>query len=325
MLPEWAETNNINGCHILYGGFNPLWEAGAAERSVASQLADRLGAGHAVIVPTWYDPVDVVEYVNQLKADSVYICSLTDPFGPIAGYADQLDSEVNYFGYTDNGIAYDFWAAMCNRKFKHYTVEELLPTKFNYLFLNYNRKPHYHRVNLVNALKEHDIFKSGCISLGGQYYINDDNSYADYGANDVADQIEIPNDIYSLGKIELWQQHFLNIVSETEFTPTSCFSSEKIWKPIIGLRPFIINGNPKIYTWLQDRGFDCFEDLFPVDRLKTFTNTNDTHVAIIDSLQFLQKENLEKLYNSIYNRLLANKNLFNEYSSDQSNFEFNFK
>jgi hypothetical protein len=65
--------------------------------------------------------------------------------------------------------------------------------------------------------------------------------------------------------------------------------------------------------------------LFPVSKLKTFTNTNDTHVAIIDSLRFLQKENLEKLYDSIYNRLLANKNLFNEYSSDQSNFKFNFK
>ena len=166
MLPEWAETNNINGCHILYGGFNPQWEAGAAERNVVNQLADRLGFGHAVVVPTWYDPIDVVAYINTLKVDTVYICSLTDPYGPIAGYAEQLNCAVKYFGYTNTGLSYDFWAVMCNRKFKHYTVEELLPTKFNYLFLNYNRKPHYHRVNLVDAFRKYDFFKMcECFSL----------------------------------------------------------------------------------------------------------------------------------------------------------------
>jgi hypothetical protein len=325
MLPEWAETTVVNGCHVLYGGFNPRWESGAAERSIVNQLANKLGPGHAVVVPTWYSPVDVLEYIKQLDITSVYICSLTDPYGPIIGFSDQFECSVKYFGYTDIGIAYDFWAVICGKKFKRYCAEELLPTKFDYLFLNYNRKPHSHRINLVNALKEHNLFETGCVSLGGEYYINDSNSYVEHGANDVADSIEIPNDIYSLGRIDLWQQHFLNIVSETEFTPNGYFSSEKIWKPIIGLRPFIVNGNPKIYQWLQERGFDCFEDLFPVEKLKNFTNFNDTHATIINSLKNLQKENLSKLYSSIYNRLLSNKQLFNEYSSDQANFEHNFK
>ena len=153
------------------------------------------------------------------------------------------------------------------------------------------------------------------VSLEGKYTVEENVDYEKYGAGDVVDSLTIPNDIYSLGRLDLWQQHFLNIVSETEFTPDSYFVSEKTFKPIIGLRPFIINGNPKIYTWLQQAGFDCFEDLFPVKQLMTQTNADTCHRLIIETIKQLQKENLEKIYQEIYPRLLFNKHQFTQYAT----------
>jgi hypothetical protein len=60
----------------------------------------------------------------------------------------------------------------------------------------------------------------------------------------------IPHDIHSLGNLDIWQQHFLNVVGETEFMHwDNMFISEKTWKPILGLRPFVINGQTKIYQY----------------------------------------------------------------------------
>jgi hypothetical protein len=318
MLPEWAETNNINGCYILYGGFNPRWAAGHAEREVVNRLANRLGTGYAVVVPTWYDPIDVVQYINQLDVKQVYICSLTDPFGPITGFESSINCEVKYFGYTPDN-KFDFWAYLCNSKFKKYNNKDLLPTEFNHLFLNYNRKPHGHRIGLVTELEQNNLLEYGIVTLGEKYAIKETDDYKEYGSDDVVDNIKIPNDIYSLGRLDIWQRHFLNIVSETEFTPTSYFLSEKTFKPIIGLRPFIINGNPKIYSWLLDAGFDCFEDIFPINKLQQQTNTYQTHQLITSVIKDLLNSDLNSLYQKIYSRCLYNQNHFYEYAKSFQN------
>lgn len=319
MLPVWAEKNTIQGCHILYGGFNPAWAAGSLERQTVNTLAAQLGPKTAVVVPTWYDPLDVVEYINALDINHVYICSLTDPLGPIEGFVAQIKCPVTFFGYTLSGIKFDFWASACIKNFKQYTEQQLQPTKFDFLYLNYNRKPHPHRRQFVCALEANDLVSSGCISLGeSNYVVEETDSYAMWGANDVVDAITVPNDIYSIGRLDIWQRAFINIVSETEFTPHSCFLSEKTFKPIIGLRPFIINGNPQIYRWLQDVGFDCFEDLFPIQKLINCTNTNETHQLIIDCLKLYRHQDWNAIYTSIYPRLLKNKGLFNEYAANIS-------
>ena len=319
MLPEWAETTTIQDCHILYGGFNPVWVAGKFERHVVNTLAKQLSDRTAIVVPTWYDPLDVVEYINTLDVDQIYIGSLTDPFGPIVGFVDQIKCPVKFFGYTNQGIKFDFWAVVCAENFKQYTEHDLRPTQFKFLYLNYNRKPHPHRTKFVEQLEINDLVHAGCITLGNsKYSITEDDSYATWGANDVVDSIAIPNDIYSLGRLDIWSQSFINIVSETEFTPHSCFLSEKTFKPIIGLRPFIINGNPNIYNWLQQAGFDCFADLFPVDKIINCTNTAQAHDLIIDCLKFYQDKDWASIYKSIYPRLLKNKEHFNEYSRNNT-------
>ena len=166
--------------------------------------------------------------------------------------------------------------------------------------------------------------------MGNSKYTVSDNEddYLDFGANDVVGDVGIPNDVYSLGKLEIWNTSFINVVSETQYEfSENVFLSEKIFKPIIGLRPFIVNGSPGIYRLLKRAGFDCFDDLFPVKILGNENHNTtwkfDNHRCIIETLINFKNKNLIELYNQIKPRLLYNRELFYEYASNQSiNFKF---
>ena len=170
----------------------------------------------------------------------------------------------------------------------------------------------------------------GCVSLGNSARtVNDQHAnYKEYGADDVVGDVGIPNDIYSLGQLEIWNKSFINVVSETQYEySTNVFLSEKIFKPIIGLRPFVINGSPGIYRILKRAGFDCFEVLFPIDILsnENFNNGRkfNNHKHIIEALNNIKDTNLLEIYNQLRPRLLYNQKLFYEYASNQSiNFKF---
>jgi hypothetical protein len=321
MLPEWAGTKQIGRCRILYGGFDPQWAAGQLEREVVDQLATYISDKYpeqstAIVVPNWYEYQAVQDWINQIPA-TVIACSLTDPLSQV------WSTDTRIFGYGN--IKFDFWAVACLRNFKQYRYQELLPTQFDFLFLNYNRKPHTHRIELVEAFEQAGIINLGCTTLGGSSYtVNDvDADYLNSGARDVVGDIGIPNDIYSLGRLDIWQRSFINIVSETQFDSTSTFVSEKTFKPIIGLRPFVINGNPQIYTWLQSAGFDCFEDIFPVQQLIRSTNTAHSHKLIVDAVQSIKDKDPMKVYLHLLPRLINNQTHFYEYANSQQNIPYN--
>jgi hypothetical protein len=291
-------------CKIIYGGFNPAWRAGQMERNLVDALTESINNQYpqlkkVIAVTSWHEPAILVKEIQDIDPDVTFLCSLTDPLGPIENLIDQLPGRVILIGYVNGEYFFDFWAVACTKFFKTYTVEELEPVQFDNLFLNYNRKPHRHRIELVKLFEESTLIDQGCITLGdSKYTVSDnENDYLDFGANDVVGNVGIPNDVYSLGQLEIWNRSFINVVSETQYEfSENVFLSEKIFKPIIGLRPFIVNGSPGIYRLLKRAGFDCFDDLFPVEILGN-ENHNTTwkfnnHRCIIETLINFKNKNL---------------------------------
>jgi hypothetical protein len=322
-------------CTVIYGGFNPAWRAGQFERELVDSLVINVDKHYpdlkkVIAVTSWHEPSLLVDQIKEIDADVTFLCSLTDPLGPIENLVDQIPGRVELVGYTNSEYFYDFWAVACSKFFKRYNNQELEPTGFEYLFLNYNRKPHRHRIELVNLLETSGLIDYGCLTLGNSKYTVDDQNtnYKEHGADDVVGDVGIPNDVYSLGQLKIWNQSLINIVSETQFDfSPNVFLSEKIWKPIIGLRPFVINGSPGIYKILKQAGFDCFEDLFPVSILSNENFNNgwkfDNHKHIIAALDNIKDKNLLEIYHQLKPRLLYNQKLFYEYASNQSiNFKF---
>lgn len=322
-------------CHTIRGGFNPRWSAGRLENELVDSLAQQLTNQYpnqitAIAVPSWHEPTLIVKQLQTINPTVTLLCSFTDPLGPIEHMIDQIPGQVHLVGYVDRVHRYDFWAIACLKFFKHYNLEDLVPEKFNFLYLNYNRKPHRHRVDLIRQLEIENLISVGCNTLGNSSYTvgDQDSDYLTYGAKDIVGDVGIPNDIYSLGRLDIWNRSFINIVGETqyEYSP-HVFVSEKIFKPIIGLRPFVINGTPGIYNWLQTAGFDCFEDLFPVEKLKKMDAPHGckfpNHDLICNSLKRYIGTDLIKLFDQLTPRLIANRELFYHYARNQQ-FNFHF-
>jgi hypothetical protein len=317
----------------FYGGFNPAWRAGRLEREIVDSISNQIELEYpnlncVVAVSSWHEPSVLVDDIKNLHPDLTVICSLSDPLGPIENLLETIPGRVIKFGYIDNGIKFDFWALACLNFFRQYTPAELEPINFQHVFLNYNRKPHRHRIELVNLLEQNNLTQHGIVTLGNSDYTINDNiqDYLDYGSNDVVGDVGIPNDIYSLGRLDIWNSSFLNIVSETQYEYSSnAFISEKIYKPIIGLRPFIINGSPNIYRWLKEFEFDCFEDIFPVSKLASNDSVGfkfKNHEIICNVVQELCNTNLTELYKSLLPRLINNQKKFYEHANNQ---KYNFK
>jgi hypothetical protein len=120
----------------------------------------------------------------------------------------------------------------------------------------------------------------------------------------------ICNDVYSLGDISTWQDAYLNIVTETTFNNDNFFISEKTWKPVIGLRPFFVYGQPKLREYLRAQGFDTFEDLIDYTECVTEQDYAELAIKIVTNLSINYSEPFQQ-------RLLHNQQRFRNYVYEQ--------
>jgi hypothetical protein len=295
---------------------------------------------------TWLGPqFDNGAYKNLLESanshvDNIFLLSSIDPMflnrDQIDNILDLLKNPVLYkIGHFDNTkYEFNFHASkILPRHFKSYNTDQLLMTDPKYIFLSYNRKPREHRVNFVNKLIANNLKEFGIVTLGENreiYSKTDKNDLYLPLADDIVSNTwttkvdtfgNIPDDLHSLGNMSIWQSHFLNITSETEFWPwDNTYVSEKTWKPIVGLRPFLLNGQIKIYQWLRDRGFKTFNHYFNGIKLEN-VNEFEVHDSIIKVLQYLttlDKKEITAMYNDMLPDLIHNRNRFFEFSKEQT-------
>jgi hypothetical protein len=112
------------------------------------------------------------------------------------------------------------------------------------------------------------------------------------------------------------------LVTETEFTnanPNDFFTSEKTFKPILGMRPFFIYGQAPLRQYLKDQGFDIFEDIFDYSRITETANKFElmsqySQVAI-DAIKSCTTPGQDNKW--FFHRTQANKSRFMHYAHEQ--------
>lgn len=299
---------------------------------------------------TWFGPTfNTGSYEKALtyagKLDNLFLYATVDPLymSPpnYNKFIEQMgDVNVYKIGNFDNSeYEFNFFAPVLSQEFLKYNNQDLLLIDIKHKFINYNRKPRFHRVDLVKKILDHKLDRFGLLTLGKPdttYDLDPNNKlfftlgekpedYVSAGHwHDLSqpDPTGIPHDVLSLHKLKYWQQHFLNIVSATMYYPwDDIFVSETQYKPILGLRPFIINGNTKTYQWLRNRGFKTFNHYFDFADLET-TDVDRVHDEIIKVLKWVCKtdnDTLLKIYQQMTPDLLYNQERFYEYSQEQNN------
>jgi hypothetical protein len=127
----------------------------------------------------------------------------------------------------------------------------------------------------------------------------------------------IINDISTLGRTDLWCSCFLNIVTETWFEINRAyFVSEKIYKPIVGFRPFFVYADDLGEKWLHDRGFKTFEQ----DFLDIYPNviTQDNLVDFLVVLCQQDQDWLQTKFLTLVPKLIHNRDRFYKYVKENN-------
>jgi len=122
----------------------------------------------------------------------------------------------------------------------------------------------------------------------------------------------IPNGSMVLSAVHQCMESFLFVVTETEYWTRKCHLTEKIFKPIIGMQPFVLLGPAHNLAYLKSYGFltfdrwwdesyDSIED--PVERLLAVNN-------VIANLCMRSNEELEQMLDEMQEILLHNRRWF---------------
>jgi hypothetical protein len=254
-------------------GFPYAWKAGRVEQLIRNILErkaqQQLDVDSVMLVnPTWLLDRDLSLEIQDAFPDFIICHDLVDPVIPRVKQIIQDSGIPHLFIGNADQYRLDFWAMVCDLNFRAYTNNELQLRTDAKKFMCLNRKPHAHRRILVQYLDQ--VKEQGYFTTSVEHALVD----ADVG------DYTIPNDVYTLGDISTWQDAYLNIVTETTFNNPDFFISEKTWKPVIGMRPFFVYGQPKLRQYLKDQGFDTFEDIIDYASLAGETEHDYAELAV---------------------------------------------
>jgi hypothetical protein len=294
---------------------------------------------------TWFGPqfnngywqqLEKLLIVEQKKFDNLILLSTIDPV-----YLDEKEiteiiklaeiKKVFRIGtWEDSYYEWNWHAGAAHILMRIPEVSDIQLERPDHVFVCYQRKPRLHRVEFTNLLLEQGFNKRGIVTLGGG-----SQEYADiYAEGTMGPNITlkenldefviedncggIPCDLLGLGPLTIWRRHFLNIVSETEFNNWHPrFVTEKTWKPIVGLRPFIIHGQTRIYSWLRNQGFKTFNNYWPMIPIETSEDQHGSVMSVLHWLCDMSTKELEDMYQDMLPDLYHNRNRFKEFAAEQ--------
>lgn len=309
-------------------GFDPVHVSGKHDYAIKKNIIHRLSPDTAFINTTWLEKDSQLKKLVSLKPKKAICYSSVDWENSVCRKEPNNFIKGNvpntvYIGNTNNSYYFNFWMDFVfehKEKFQSFDTFDLNDNIKTFMCLN--RKPHEHRIELVKKIFDNRLDKEGLLSLG----IFEKPVPWDYKGLDVPIKLEndivneegneavagtaggITNDITGLGHKNNWNSHFLHIVSETT-VHTDVFISEKTFKPILGLRPFMVLGDDNVYQKLHEWGFDTFDDILGTGYKGQYHT--DRINWIIDVLTELTRENsLHKLLKKLHPRLIENRKVF---------------
>jgi hypothetical protein len=256
-------------------GWGYEWPVRQLEHAILKNTMEQLHASDrrvVVINSTWYTDQyhqTVLEYLRSTSVDYIVLIAMVDCAIPQAHWFADIDAKVIGIGYYPGPGELDFWAIFLDQNFfSPHTIELCRVDLIDRPFICLNRKPHSHRLELYQQLCQQQLNIKGLVSMGGTdgqavQLLDTETVVPDLAPNSGTERNGIPNDISSLGNISNWARCFLTVVTETVYDINqNHFVSEKIYKPIVGLRPFLVYDTDGAYQWLRDRGFVTYHDEF---------------------------------------------------------------
>lgn len=326
----------------LSHGFPDHWGTSELERRLIQNICQRKNYD-LVVNATWgfFECIHPVTKGKMTKfevtkdlvinhgAENVLFFNLVDPLYIDSTWYQVLREcsahigldKITTVGFVDTkkfkqDLPVPFWAIYNSIYFENYTIEQLEPANIENMFLCYNRKPTWHRRILHKHFHKNDLMSKGIFTLGNEdpskVILNRNPNPMPFENNGMHGDLNIPNDTLSLGPLDAWNSSFLVIVTETDHNMQTevPFLSEKIWKPLIGMRPFVCLGDRGTISSLKEAGFYTFNEFFGAEK-------DDLTVSDIINIIKMYRGDPHKDYQSLRVKLVHNRERFFQYAREQ--------
>jgi hypothetical protein len=309
-------------------GWGPEFPLKQFEQAIVSEFLNKQitdDSRTVVINSVWYSQEyhqQVMSQLRTLQFDRIVLVAMLDAAIPKTEWYQEFGCPVYTMGYYPGANSIDFWAVFVNQFFECPKLSDLMTHDLvDCAYMCLNRKPHWHRVQLYRQLTALSIADQGLVSMGGDGHavqqLHIDCEHDDLAPNATRDQTGLPNDIASIGNLSNWQRSFLNVVTETVYNINqNHFVSEKIFKPIVGLRPFLVYDTDGASSWLTACGFDPY--------IHDFTDISDLDLSRPENIPEFLKTLCEQptcyfqsKFVALMPKLLYNRNRFATYVAEQ--------
>ena len=213
-----------------------------------------------------------------------------------------------------------------------------------YIWLSLNRVPREHRILHIASIHkekiqdkilwsigdhEHDGIEQSLISVVDKATNISFGDLREYMKTDFITEVEYPKvlDLPTFDNCkatkplasDLFSKSYFSIVTETLYTSDIIFLSEKIWKPILNLHPFVVFGNRHTLKTLKKQGYKTFSKIFD-ESYDDIENTSDRFAALnaeITRISKMSMAEIHDMYSSVHDILLYNQTVFMEKRSIQ--------
>lgn len=335
---------------LMLSEFPFTWPAGKILKNVLNNIVKSIDERfpspykNFVIDATWANSPHMIkeiskEYENFGHIDNLFFVALFDPMVIGIPFPRSQDFKFYQVGNVNEERFYkyrfDFHAILISKIFKEYTTDELQLKFDNFkYYLSYQNKPWDHRQYYTHLLINNNLIDKGVVTLSDMNGTNKEQfKYPNLKVFKIEENIPFEylqdngmtktNNPYSLGEISIWQNSFLNVVHETfhnTIQDSYILISEKIHKPLIGLRPFILNGHRSIYNHLEESGFYTFEEYWKEINFRNLTSMESNVegcVYITNKICQMPLDEIKSMYLDMMPKLIHNRNRFFEYAEEQ--------
>lgn len=204
-------------------------------------------------------------------------------------------------GMIDWYFFYHGFAALDWFRDAAFIEESATMTKFFSSFNHLTKGQRAYRMALTARLLNLDLAKQGDISFHGnrqgcsEELENHDSLLSSDDKSLIARYLSAKNNLpmildhhhingsfsarFGHQEYKLWQRSFLAIVNETVFYPEKLHLTEKVFKPIVCGRPFVLAAAPGNLQYLRSYGFKTFSDW--IDESYDQETNNDTRLDMI--------------------------------------------
>jgi len=269
-----------------------------------------------MINSVWYTAEMQEQVMNWLRTnnwDQIVLIAMLDAAIPYPDRYAEFGRPVTGIGYYPGAGQLDFCALFVDHFLQAPENNILLnATAIDTAYMCLNRKPHWHRQQLYKQLQALNLVNQGIVSMGGDGQavtaLAQDRDHDTLAPNATRDHYGIPNDIVSLGHVGNWSRHLVNVVTETFYDINRTgFVSEKIYKPIVGCRPFLVYDPDGGTQWLGERGFEPytqdFQDISSLDLAQPHNLPEFLRVLCEQTPAYWQKKFVDLQEKILYNKV----------------------